>query len=152
MAADPIRVNGSVFSWGSAEIRAGDDVLIGITAVNYSATRERSWAYGASPQRGPIARTTGKYAAEGSLTLLTHTAAALRERLDDGDGSYGDTPFDVVVSFAEDGLDTHTVELRDCVIVGESSNPSEGTDPNTDELQLSIREIVYDGRTLAEVG
>lgn len=149
--ADPVRVNGNIFSWGSVEIRARDQVFVGVTAVNYSDTRERAAAYGTAPQRGPRGVTTGKYAAEGSVTMHTDSAARLREALDNGRGSYGDEPFDIVVSYGETGLPPHTVELRGCLIVGDSGSPTEGTDPTADELQLWIERIVRDDRTLAEV-
>lgn len=151
--SDAIKVNGSIYSWGSIEAKADGDIIRGITAVSFSQTLERTMAYGSGSSRGPRGRTRGKYSCEGSVTMHVDSYHELIRRLAQlaPDGvSYGRVEFPVVVSFVEESLDPVTIELEDCMIAGDTSSESEGTDASVVEVPLSIMLVRRNGLTLAD--
>jgi hypothetical protein len=151
--SDAIKVNGAIYSWASIELKLNGEVIRGITAVNYSQTRERTKAFGSGSSAGPRGRTAGKYDCEGSITMHADSYEELISHLAElsPDGtSYGDVEFPVVISYVETNLEPVTIELEDCVIVGDTSGESEGTDASVVEVALSVMRILRNGKTLAQ--
>lgn len=154
MSGDSIRVNGNQYGWGSIKVKVGDDEFYGFTAVSHSQKRERAKAYGTGRHHAPRGRTRGKYSAEGKLTGWKGSVEALRAKLDDGNGNYGDTPFLVTIQYFEPappeggGETPITEELVECVIASEDASHEENTDPLKEELGLDIMYIKKNGRTL----
>lgn len=139
MATYP-KVNGRVFSYASVEIQVDGELITGIKSVTYSDKVERSKARGAGRQ--PLGRTAGEYDAEGSLTLLREDANALIARFGEG---WMDRAFDVVVTYAEQGLPTQTDVLRGCLIDEANGSNEQGTDPLETELTLNVMYIERNG-------
>lgn len=150
--SDAIRINDAMYSWASIEIHIGGQPYGGVTALNFSQTRERTQGYGTGNHRGARGRTKGKYSAEASFTMHADSyeelTSALASLSPDGQ-SYGDAPFLLVAQYVEPSLRPVTIELENCVITGDSSGESEGTDPSVVEVTLSVMLIRRNGKSLA---
>lgn len=150
---DAVRINDNLYSWGSIEIYINGEPYRGITALSYGQNRERSKGYGTGNHRGARGRTKGQYEAEASFTAQVDSydkiCAALAAMSPDGQ-SYGDAPpFLIVAQYVEAGLVPVTIEIEGCVITGESSSESEGTDPSVVEVTVDPMRITRNGRSLA---
>ena len=151
MAVDEKRINGNVYSWGSIILKVNEERLSGFTAISYADSRERVKAYGQNRSQTPRGRTRGKYATEPvGLTGSKSSMQALRKLLADaGDGvSYGDTEFQIVVQYVEADETAITVEIEDCVWIGNSSSEEEGADPLKEEIKIDCMLIRRNGLTL----
>lgn len=150
---DAVRINDNLYSWGSIEAYVLGEPYRGITAISFSQNRERSKGYGTGNHRGARGRTKGRYEAEASFTMAADSydklCAALASMSPDGQ-SYGDAPpFLIVVQYVEAGLSPVTIEIQDCVITGESTSESEGTDQSVVEVTVDVMRITRNGRSLA---
>src|SRR5262245_59098964 len=105
--ADPIRVNGNQYSWGSIRMKAADEVWSGFTAITYSDKRERVHAYGMGRAHAPRGRSSGKYTVENvKLTGWKNSVQLFRAglALKSADlRSYGNVEFQIVVQYIESG-------------------------------------------------
>lgn len=150
--SDQVRINGNIYSWSSAEIHINGSIFRGITAINYSQTRERTKGFGSGNHRGARGRTKGKYECEADFTMQLDSFESMTDQLASmsPDGlSYGDVPFQVVVQYVEIGLRPVTIEIEDCVITGDSSGETEGTDPSVVEVTLDTMKIRRNGKSLS---
>lgn len=150
--ADPIRINGNTFSWGSIAVKLGGQAFTGITKIDYADKRSRSKAYGLAKSQAPRGRTRGKYETspvvfEMHLGSAKELRSALAQRSADGK-SYGNTVFQVSVQYIDEGEEPHTVEIEDCVWVEESASHSEGPDALTVTVTCDAMLIRRDGLTL----
>jgi hypothetical protein len=133
-------VNGVRMEWSSVEIKLGGDIFLGVASIDYTEKLDPTMVYGTHPQ--PIGRTRGQYLAEGKIELYKSEALQLREKLGAG---YLETPFDVVVQYAEPGQDVVTDELIGARLKGLESSHSSGTDPLKESSDLSIMFIRRNG-------
>jgi hypothetical protein len=150
--ADPIRINGNLYSWGSIIAKVGPTPITGFTAINYGDSRERVKGYGMGRHHAPLSRSRGRYEVENpTLTGFKHAVQHLRDalaKLAPVPGGYGDTPFDLSIQATELGLPPLIVVIERCLIVGDSSSNEEGTDPLTEELTLDAMLIKRNGLVL----
>ncbi len=150
--ADPVRVNGNLFSWGSIEVKAGGDVFTGFTKIAYADKRTRSKGYGMGRAQAPRGRTRGKYEVD-PVTVTAHrdSVEALRTFLASkaADGkSYGNVVFQITVQYIDEGENPITDELVDCVWAGNSASNEEGADALTLDIEIDCMRIIWNGKTL----
>lgn len=150
--ADPIRINGNTFSWGSIAVKLGGQVFTGITKIGYGDKRTRSKSYGMGRSHAPRGRTRGKYEID-PVTFEMHLGsakelrAALAQQSSDGK-SYGDAVFQISVQYVDEGEQPHTVEIEDCVWVEDSVSHDEGPDALMATVTCDAMRIRRDGLTL----
>lgn len=150
--ADPIRVNGNQYSWGSIVLKAADDVWNGFTAITYADKRERVHAYGMGRAHAPRGRSRGKYTIEnvkltgwkGSVQLFRAGLALKSADLK----SYGDVEFQIVVQYIEPGEIPITVEIDRCVWVGNSTSEEEAPENLKEEIEIQPMLIRRNGLVL----
>jgi hypothetical protein len=124
-------VNGKVYDWESIEVQLPNGLAIGITDINYNDERPKTPRYG----KGSVQRGTGRgnYKASFSLTLDRDEYEALRKAL--GGSVYEGEPFNIVVSYANDGSETISDTLPDCEITKQDTSGSQGDD-NVGQVKL----------------
>lgn len=150
--ADPIRVNGNLYSWGSIILKVDAERLRGFTSISFSDKRERVKGYGSARHHAPMGRSRGKYTIDPVKVVgFKGAIQTLREQLaaKAADGiSYGDVEFDVVVQYVESGEDPYTVEIERCVFASNSSSDEESADPLKEEIELDAMLIRRNGLVL----
>jgi hypothetical protein len=152
--ADSVRINGNIYSHGSMVIKVDGERFQGFTSITYADKRERTPVYGLGKHHAPRGRTRGKYTVENTkLVGPIDTMMKLRDALAAAsfDGvSYGDYEFEIVVQFIEENSNQtpHTVVLESCVYVGTTASNEEGTDANTEEVEIQPLKIKRDNRYL----
>lgn len=151
MATDQLRVNGNLYSWSSIATKVGGQALVGITAIEYSDSRERVLGYGQNRSHSPIGRSAGKYTPDPvKLTVWKHAADALRAQIQKlgTTNSFGNTEFTIVVQYTESTGVGITDILRRCVITKSSTKSEEAPDPLKEDLEIQCMAISWNGRTL----
>lgn len=150
--ADQVRVNGNVYSWGSVVININDGRFYGITSLTYADKRERATQYGQGRAQAPRGKTTGKYSTENpKIKMAKDSAEAFREYLasqSSSGTSYGNTSFQIVATYAEDGLPGSTVEINACNYVGTTETNEEGMEGIIEEIEVHCLAIYRNGLAL----
>jgi hypothetical protein len=154
--SDQIRINGNLMSWGSIILKmANGNTYTGITGVSYADKRERVKGWGQGRHHAPYGRSSGKYTPDPvKITVYKHVANAIRKDLaaQSPDGtSYGNTVFEIAIQYVEFSLASGSVDIQQCVLVGNSSNEEENPDPLKEELEIDCMRIKRDGLTLYDV-
>lgn len=150
---DPIRVNGSMLSWGSIVAKVADKRFTGFTSIGYSDSRERVKAYGMGKSQAPRGRSRGKYNVDPvTLTGFKSTIQELREALAElsPTGSYGDVEFEIVVQYVEADEKPITVELQGLTWAKNTTSEEEGPDPLKEDIELDCMGILRNGLALYE--
>jgi hypothetical protein len=144
--------NGTEYSWPDHIVKINGLRFVGLTAYSYNETRERGTVYAARRDGVPMGSTTGKYKAEGSLTMLKSSAMILKATLGlPALGSYGDARFVLSVTAVQNPvlgvppLPPIESTLTGCHIIGNQNDFSEGVDPNTVVLPLWIKAVTENG-------
>ncbi|MBF0454950.1 MAG: hypothetical protein HQL72_09090 [Magnetococcales bacterium] len=119
-------INGRLYDWGSVEIQLPSGIAVGATEISYNDEMGREARYGKG--RTPRGFGTKNYKAGGSMTLDKDEAQRLREGL--GGKVYGDTPFDIVVSYAPEGKPVITDTLPQ-VLITKSDTSAKQDEDNT---------------------
>lgn len=151
--SDQVRVNGNLLSWGSITVKINDERFTGFSAIGYGDARERVKGYGMGKDQAPRGRSRGKYTTDPvTLTGPKETMQELRAALARaGDGvSYGDTEFEIVVSYVEANEAPITVEIEQCVWVKNVTAEEEGPDPLKEDIEIDCMRIKRNGLTLYE--
>lgn len=150
--ADPVRINGNQYSWGSIVFKLDGERFTGFTAISYSDKRERVKAYGMGRHHAPRGRSRGKYTVEPvKVTGWKSSVQALREGLAKraADGvSYGDVEFQGLVQYIESDESELTVQLDRLVWASNSASNEESPDPLKEEFELDCMLIRRNGLTL----
>lgn len=149
--ADEIRVNGSLYSWGSIILKVNGERFYGISSVNYGDKLERAKSYGMGRHHAPRGRSSGKYQTDPvTVKMEKKTAQELRAtlaKLSPSGTSYGSVEFEIVVQFIE-GTDVQTDVLERCTWSGDSSKNEESPDPLYDEAEFDCMLIRRNGLVL----
>lgn len=153
MAADEVRVNGNILSWGSIILKVNGERFYGFKSISFGHKRERVKQYGMGAHQAPRGRSRGKYTIDAvKLSGPPSSFEALRQTLADlgPDGiSYGDTEFQIVVQGIEAGSQRALlIEFEDCVIAAEQDNWEENGDPLNEEVEIDCMKIIRNGKTL----
>lgn len=132
-------INGRYYSHAEIEIKLFGDITMGVKSVKYSDNLEAGEVRGNHPQA--IGRTLGEYKCEGSITLFLPQWIELVTKLGNG---FMVKPFDLVVSYAADGLPLVTDIVRGCRIK-KNDRSSEGTDAIEMPMDLHPMSIKWNG-------
>ena len=133
-------INGVRHEWSSIEIKLRGDVYVGVKEIKYSDNLKGTKLYGTHPK--PIGRTRGVYECEASIVLYTAEANQFRQALGPG---YKEVPFDVVISYTEDGFDTIVDEIIGCRITKDEGGGSQGADGLSTPWDLDPMNIIWNG-------
>ncbi len=143
MATTPISyplISGVRHDFSSIELKLNGQIFVGFKSINYSRTRSRTMVYGNSPD--PIGKTRGtnEYSADVEVYLAEWNA--FQDSLGAG---YGDQPFQVLVTYSNDGFDTIQDVIRGCTIDGLEVSQSQGSDPLVRKFDMSPLKILFNG-------
>lgn len=133
-------INGVRHEWSSIEIKLRGDVYIGVKEIKYSDTLKGSKLFGTHPRA--LGRTRGQYESEASIVMYLAEAAQFRAALGPG---YKEVPFDIVVSYTEDGFDTIVDEVIGCRITKDEGGGTQGPDGLTTPWDLDPMNIIWNG-------
>lgn len=152
MAADTIRINGFVHSWGSITCKIDGQKFFGFTSVGYSDKITRALQWGMGKHGAPRARTRGKYEpGECKLGGPKDTVHALRQALaakSPSGNSYGVTEFQVILQYIDVGVTPLIVNLDKCLWFSNDSSEEEGGDPLKEEFGFQPMKIKRNGLVL----
>lgn len=133
-------INGARKDFSSISLFAAGRQFVGFTAINYSDALRPGSVFGGSAQR--IGRTRGQREITASITMYRAEWNDLRAALGPG---YMEVPFDVTVSYGDDGLPTERDQLLGCRIVSESNNNAAGSEALTVDLELDVMDMLHNG-------
>ena len=142
-------INGQLYDWESVEIRLPSGVAVGITEINYSDERPVEIRYG----KGGVPRGRGhkNYKPSCDITLDLDEAERLRQEL--GGSFYAKTPFNIVVSYANNDQATVTDIIRSCVITKVDTSAKQGEDNvGTKKLETQPQMIAWNSRDAYDEG
>jgi hypothetical protein len=143
MANYPL-INGTKHSWSQVEVATSKGTFIGVTELTYSDELAPGEVRATSPQI--IARTTGEYSTDGSLTMLLEDGHELIAELTTATSGFKETIFQVTVMYSATGTSTViTDRLIGCRITGTEGGGSQGPDPLTITFGLHIMRIEWNG-------
>ncbi|WP_299212769.1 hypothetical protein [uncultured Dokdonia sp.] len=125
-------INGQQHSWSSIEVRMLDNIVTGITSVNYDDSVMKENHYGAGDL--PVHRGRGKYEAKASITLYNYEVEAIIAALPRGKRLQDVPAFDIVVSYLDDTNDIITHVVRNC----EFNTNSRGINQGDTKIEVSF--------------
>ena len=125
-------INGQQHSWSSIEVRMLDNIVTGITSVNYDDSVMKENHYGAGDF--PVHRGRGKYEAKASITLYNYEVEAIIAALPRGRRLQDVPAFDIVVSYLDDSNDIITHVIRNC----EFNTNSRGINQGDTKIEVSF--------------
>ncbi len=125
-------INGQQHSWSSIEVRMLDNIVTGITSVNYDDSVMKENHYGAGDF--PVHRGRGKYEAKASITLYNYEVEAIIAALPRGRRLQDVPAFDIVVSYLDDSNDIITHVVRNC----EFNTNSRGINQGDTKIEVSF--------------
>lgn len=125
-------INGQQHSWSSIEVRMLDNIVTGITSVNYDDSVMKENHYGAGDF--PVHRGRGKYEAKASLTLYNYEVEAIIAALPRGRRLQDVPAFDIVVSYLDDSNDIITHVVRNC----EFNTNTRGINQGDTKIEVSL--------------
>lgn len=152
MSIDRERILGNALSWASYIIKIRGQELNGIGKLSVGQKRERAKVYGTGRARRPRGRTGGKYSATCKLTVqrgsMNDLINFLAQFAPDGI-SYGNVEFDIHALQVETDETPSEYEINGCYIAEENfDDDGESIDPNKDDLDLDVIEVIKNGKTL----
>lgn len=140
-------VNGLKYDWESMSVTGPHGEIAGITEIKYEDGQSVTGRYG----KGSIPRGYGRgnYEASGSMVLDRDEWEKLKKELTaNGGGIYDHEPFPIVVSYANNDMETITDTLKKCKIAKFSgAGGSQGDDnvsPITCDLTI-LSPILWNG-------
>jgi hypothetical protein len=142
-------VNGVRHSFASIEAKIAGQIYL-VTGVNYSRKRSRTMVRANHPD--PVGKTQGsnEYSCDIELLLAEFNAlqAALIAQANAANlnGGYGNLPFQIVVQYTENGLDTVTDTILGCTFDSTESSNAEGTDATKRKVELNPLKILFNGQ------
>lgn len=137
-------VNGNLYDWEGVEIQLPEGTAIGVTDISYNDERGIEPRYG----KGSTPRGYGRknYKGSGNLTIDRDEYELLQNAL--GGSVYKGDPFQIVVSYGNDGQDTRTDTLPAVKITKQDTSSSQDDD-NAGSVKLDftcIKPIKWNGQ------
>ena len=133
-------INGHRYSFASIEVSVGGRRIVGFREISYRVRREIGEVRGVHPE--PLGYTRGEITYEATLVAYAEEAEELVRALGPG---YMEQPFDITVTYAEEGQRTVTDQLLGCRITQIERDHSRGTDPLEVRFELKPARIRYWG-------
>lgn len=143
MSAPYPLINGVRHSWASVEIKLDDDIVLGITEINYKDSLDPTAVYGAGPR--PIAFTLGRAEFDGDFSILLEEFNTLITKLGAG---WKARQFDIIVTHDESGSGLSTIvdTIKGCRITStENGSSSANSDANVRKLPFKCLDILWNG-------
>jgi len=143
-------INGHRFSFASIEAVFNGIPFVGFKSINYSQELEPGDVFGSRPQK--IGRTRGKANASCDFEMYRLEWENLKTTLGIGGVGYGETPFNITVTYAEQSFGGPVItDLIEGVRVTkvEFSN-QEGTDPSTVKITCNVMRV-KEGQTFQTI-
>ena len=136
-------INGKRHSWASVEIKLADDIILGVTELNYKDSLDPSIVRGAGPR--PIAFTLGMAEFDGDLTILLEEFNTLVTKLGPG---WKAVSFDIIVTYDESGSGLSTIvdTLKGVrLTTTENGASSSSADATVRKMSLKCLDILWNG-------
>lgn len=104
-------INGRRYAWESITIQLPHGIMVDVDSIDYEDERKVNRTYGRGSRAQGWSR--GNASAKGTLSMLREEYELLAAAMPNG--KYGGDPFPITVSYADEGRDTVTDTLEDCV-------------------------------------
>jgi hypothetical protein len=137
-------INGVRHDWSSIEFavqlpNGAPIVIVGVKSINYKFEKKGTLVYGTGPK--PVGITRGVFTPDGDVEMYLDEFSLLVAQLGPG---FADVPVTARVSYSE-GERTYTDTLIGARIAGVEASQSQGADPLTRKLPLTMLDILYNG-------
>jgi hypothetical protein len=137
-------INGVRHDWSSIEfsvqLPSGAAItIVGIKSINYKAEKKGTLVYGTGPK--PIGITRGVFTPDGDVEVYLDEFYNLTTALGSG---FMDVPVTCKVSYSE-GDRTYTDTLVGARLASVEASQSQGADPLTRKLALTLLDVLYNG-------
>lgn len=136
-------VNGHRYSFVSIEFSANGLVMRGVKSIDYGDKLTPGKMRGTGPN--VIGRTRGEYDADCSVEMYRLEWENLKQTLGTGGVGFGETAWDITVTYGEVGQPVVTDTLEGCRITEARSGGSEGSDPTSVKLTIDLLRILWNG-------
>lgn len=150
--ADPIRVNGVMYSWGSLVFILDGERYYGFTSVGFAEKREYGKGYSMARHHAPIGRSSGKYTTESlKVTGWKHSVLNLKTALaaKSANGlAYGNVQFQGLLQYIEPDETEITIEFDRLKWTANSFAHDESPDPLKSDFELDFMFMRENGLTL----
>jgi len=147
MSAPYPLINGVRHSWASVEIKLDDDIILGITEINYKDKLDPGIVKGAGVR--PIAFTTGSAEFDGDVTLLLEEFNTMISKFGP---AWKTRQFDIIVTYDESGSGLSTIvdTIVGCRITDtEASASSTSVDGSVRKCPFKALDILWNGLSSA---
>lgn len=139
-------INGVRHDWSSIEFSVqlpsgAPIVIVGLKSINYKFEKKGTHVYGTGPK--PIGITRGVFTPDGDVEMYLDEFSTLVDQLGAG---FADVPVTAKISYSE-GARTYTDTLIGARIAGVEASQSQGADPLTRKLPLTMLDILYNGKS-----
>lgn len=134
----------------SAELRAGapiSGIILGWTSIEYAAKLTPEMVYGNHPD--PIGRTLGR--AEYSASIEVYLAEFVQQFVAALGVGWAVKPFDITVTYSENGFDTVTDTLFGCRLLGAEAAIGNDAAALKRKVELMPIKILLGGKDMLEV-
>lgn len=133
-------INGRRYAWEDITINLPHGIAVDIEEISYEDERKVSRTYGRGSRAQGYSR--GNYTAKGSLTMLREEYERMAAQMEGG--KYNGDPFPITVSYANDGEDTVTDTLEDCVFANWKTGGKQDDEKVTIQMDFEILGDILD--------
>jgi len=143
-------INGHRYSFASVEALFNGIAYLGISELNYKPSLKAGMVYGSRPQ--PLGRTRGKQEHTVSFKMYRLEFELFKATLVNINGAgigFGETPFDIVATFAELGQPVTTDTIVSARIEEADLSNADGTDASVVNVTCSCMQILLNGAPIA---
>jgi hypothetical protein len=132
-------------SFGHIELRIAGYPFVGFKKIDYSRTRSREMVYGAHPD--PLGKSLGQNEYKASCELYLPEFQLFLATLNNAGVTfaYGDTFFDITVTYNAPGFSVVTDTLRACSLDSTDAPNGQGTAALTRTFELNPLKILFGG-------
>lgn len=141
MADASVKINGVLHDWESASITGPQGIFVGITELNYKASRKKTRQYG----KGSLSRgvTRGQYEASFDMTISVEEHKALVDAA--GGSLLEDNPFDLAVAMEPEGKPVRKIAVKDCRVDDIDESNKQGDEEHMIKISGTALMIERDG-------
>ena len=133
-------LNGRRHSFCSVELKLNNVIFKGFKKIDYKRTRERTDVYGNHPD--PLGKTHGTNKYEASCELYLAEWNLFQATLGAG---YGDVPFQIDVTYTENGFDMIHDTLMGCTLDSSEATNAQGNEGTSRPIELHPVKILFNG-------
>lgn len=138
MNKNRVQINSEKYSWASITVDLPHGEAIDITSISYDSNTPKTALYGKG--NTPVGYSIQNKEQTGSMTIRREELLRWEKYLGK---SVGDAaPFPITVSYAQEGGDTTTDELKSCIVTGKTGA---GAAQNDTEVTVDIPFLILGG-------